>query len=734
MTFEIMKNKIVFFVFLLLFIACKSENKFLYKETSVSIDERVADLLQRMTLEEKILQLNQYTLGRNTNVNNTGDLVKDIPPGIGSLIYFSDNPILRNKLQEEAINNTRLGIPIIFGYDAIHGFKTIFPIPLAQASSWNTSLVNDACEITAQEAKSSGVDWTFAPMVDVSRDPRWGRVAECFGEDPYTNAVFGEASIHGYQGTNNSKYRIAACLKHYVGYGASTAGMDYVYTEVSNQTLWDTYLVPFKRGIEAGALTVMSSFNDLSGVPTTANSYILRDILKDRWKHKGFVVSDWAAIANLKQQGIASDNLEAAEKAIIAGLDMDMVGRCYDGHLLELINSGRIPIDVVDEAVKRILYVKFKLGLFENPYVEPLNDKERFLLPNSIKVAEKLAEESIVLLKNENNTLPIGNIRNVALIGPMAKDKQQLLGSWSAHGVEVDVVSIYDGLLKEYGDKVNFIYSEGCSFDGEDYGDFDEALSIAQKADIIILCLGEKKKWSGENASRSTIALPEIQEKLLKHIKKSNKPIVTILSNGRPIELSRIVNLSDAVVEIWQPGIMGGKALAGILSGRVNPSGKLPITFPYSTGQIPTYYNIRPSARPTLGKYQDITSEPMFKFGYGLSYSEFEYGDIKVDKANIDIEDKIVVEIPVKNISSVPGYEVVHWYISDPVSSISRPIKELKFFEKKYLNPGEEKIFKFYIDPKRDFGYVDSNGKAFLESGTYYVIVKDKKVAITIND
>ncbi|NDV84597.1 beta-glucosidase BglX [Bacteroides sp. 51] len=706
----------------------------LYKDSKQPIEKRVNDLISRMTLEEKVLQLNQLTLGRNDNANNMADPVNDIPAGIGSLIYFSSNPDLRNQVQKKAMEHSRLGIPILFGYDVIHGYRTMYPISLAQACSWNPKLVEEACSVAAQEARMSGVDWTFSPMIDVARDARWGRVSEGYGEDPYTNSVFCVASVKGYQGDDLSNpKKIAACLKHYIGYGASEAGRDYVYTEISRQTLWDTYMPPYQAGVEAGVATLMSSFNDINGTPGTANQYILREILKERWQHDGFVVSDWGAIQQLRSQGVAADKKEAAFKAFTAGVEMDMMNDCYNKHLAELVEEGKVPQALVDDAVKRILRLKFRLGLFETPYTPASTEKERFLLPQSLQIAEQLAEESIVMLKNEGSTLPLTNISKIAVVGPMAKSNWHLLGSWRAQGKSDDAVTLFAGLENEFKNKVQLSYAQGCNFDGEDRSGFESVLTLAKGADAVIVCLGEKAQWSGENASRSTLSLPQIQEDLVAELKKAGKPIILLLSSGRPLELVRLEKQSDAMLQIWQPGIAGGNPIAGILSGRINPSGKLSITFPYSTGQIPIYYNHRQSARPHQGKYQDIPSTPLYEFGHGLSYTTFEYSDITLSADKINRGDKLIAEVTVKNTGDMDGAETVHWFVRDPVSTISRPIKELKFFDKLMIRKGETKVFRFEIDPIRDLGFVDGEGKRFLESGEYWVMVKDKKVSLTIN-
>lgn len=706
----------------------------LYKDKSVPAEIRVDNLLGLMTLDEKIMQLNQYTLGRNNNVNNIGEEVVNIPAEIGSLIYFDTDPALRNAMQHRAMEESRLGIPVIFGYDAIHGFRTVYPISLAQACSWNPALVKKACAVSARESRMSGVDWTFSPMIDVARDPRWGRVAEGYGEDPYLNAVYCAASVKGYQGKSLSdSTTVAACLKHYVGYGASEAGRDYVYTEISPQTLWDTYLPPYEAGVKAGAATLMSSFNDISGVPGSANRHTMTDILKNKWKHDGFIVSDWGAIEQLKNQGLAATKKEAAMRALNAGLEMDMMSHAYDRHLAELVAEGKVSEATIDDAVRRVLRVKMRLGLFDNPYTPDVPD--RFLRPADLKIASELAAESMVLLKNDStHILPLRNVRRIAVIGSLADNGKDLLGNWLGHGQAEDVVTLRQGIVSEFGKDSEIRYAEGCALDGHDRSGFKTALDTARWADVVVLCLGESLRWSGENASRSSIALPAIQEQLAEEISRLGKPVVLVLANGRPLELNRLEPLANAILEIWQPGIRGGEAMAGILSGRINPSGKLAITFPWSTGQIPVYYNRRKSGRGHQGFYQDITSEPMYPFGHGLSYTTFEYGEPTASKTEFRRNEKIKVSVPVTNTGDMEGAETVLWFISDPYCSITRPVRELKHFEKRSLKPGETAVMVFNIDPWRDLSYVDSDGKRFLETGEYNVIVNGMKIRLNLTE
>lgn len=701
-----------------------------YKNKTAPVEKRIADLVSKMTLEEKILQLNQYTFGLNNNPNNIGPEIKNLPAGIGSLIYFSADPKVRNEIQKKAMEETRLGIPILFGFDVIHGFRTVYPISLAQACSWNPDLVQQNCAEAARESVLSGIDWTFSPMIDVARDPRWGRVSEGYGEDSYVNSVFGVASIKGYQGKKLSDpFSVASCLKHFVGYGMSEGGRDYRYSDVSLQSLWETYLPPYKAGIEAGAATVMSGFNDISGVPATANKYTLTDILKKKWNFNGFVVSDWNAIEQLVNQGIAKDKKQAGEKAFLAGVEMDMKDNIYLEHFKALIAEQRISISAINDAVSRVLRVKFNLGLFDNPYTEIVDEIFRYLQPKSKQLATELAEESMVLLKNKSNLLPLASsVKKIALIGPMAKDKENIIGAWSFNGKSKDAESIIEGLQNEFKEAI-INYAKGCDFDGIDDSGFQAAINEANESDVILLCLGEKKTWSGENASRSSIALPSIQERLVAELKKTGKPIILILSNGRPLELIRIEPLADAIIEIWQPGVAGATPLAGILSGRINPSAKLAITFPLTTGQIPTYYNMRQSARPfdKQGDYQDISTEPLYTFGHGLNYTNFEYSGLQLSSTKITKKQKLVVEVIVENTGKMDGKETVMWYVSDPVASISRPLKELKYFEKKQINRGQKVIYKFVIEPYKDLSYADSTGKIVLEEGDFYIHVGNEK-------
>lgn len=708
-----------------------------YMNPRVPVEERVDDLLRRMTLKEKIGQMHQIVWSWDDKLDNMTNRLNSLNGNLGSLVCLVSDPILRNTIQKLVTERNRFKIPVIFGFDVIHGFRTIYPIPLAQSCSWNLELVRRACAMSAEEAANAGLDWTYAPMIDVSRDPRWGRVAECFGEDPYVNSVFAVASVQGFQGENlAARNTIAACLKHYVGYSESEGGRDYSYADVSTRTLQEVYLPPYKAGVQAGVCTLMSAFNDLSGIPATANHYLLTEVLRGQWGFDGFVLSDWEAVKQLVTQGYAEDDADAAEKAIEAGVDMDLRDGFYFNHLENLVNEGRVSVETVDEAVHRILRVKFRLGLFERPYVEEVPEKERILKKDYLAIAKELAAESVVLLKNENKVLPINKkVKSLAVIGPLASNKQDLLGSWRGRGKAEDVISILEGIKERAGETCQVHHAIGCAIDDVNKDGFSEAVRAAQVSDVVLLCLGENARMSGENASRSSIELPGVQEELLAVISKTNKPIVLLLSNGRPIDLNRIEPKVAAILEVWQPGIQGGPAVAEILFGDRNPSGKLSITFPRTTGQIPIYYNHRSSSRPKKGRYQDIPTEPMYWFGHGLSYVRFEYGQIKLSRDTISRNEELIAQVTVTNTGERKGKETVLWYIRDHVGRITRPVKELKYFEKREILPGQNYTFRFTINPKRDLSYPDDNGHPILEEGRFSVWTGNQKAAsFTLSD
>ncbi len=729
-----MKKTYLNFLLLLCFVSPVKAQKPLYKDAKQPVEARVNDLLGRMTLEEKILQVTQFTLGRDLNPNNVARKMMDTPPEIGSLLFQVSNPEASNGFQKKAIEQSRLGIPILFGADVIHGMRTLYPVPLAQACSWNTDMAYKASSMAAREARMAGIAWTFSPMIDVAYDPRWGRVVEGYGEDPYTNSVFCVSAVKGYQGDNLADpTKVASCLKHFVGYSRSEGGRDYQYTDVPDQALWETYYPPYEAGVKAGAQTVMASFNDINGIPATANHHTMTEILKDKWGFDGLIVSDWEGVIQLVSQGVAADSKDAARLAINAGLDMNMIDGVFRAHLAELIKENKVDISRLDDAVKRILRVKFRLGLFERPYVKKVPENKRLMLPEDKLLAEKFAEETMVLLKNKNNILPMANPKRIAAIGPLVNDSANIMGTWLSQATSKDAETYLEGLKKEFANS-EIQYVKGCNLDGNAETDFSEAVNAARQSDVVFLFLGEKTRWSGENGSMSSIELMPNQQRLLKDVKEAGKPIILIITAGRPIGLKDVEPLVDGIVMAWQPGTCGGSALAGILSGRVNPSAKLAITFPLTTGQIPIHYNRRQSARPTQGKYWDIPSEPLYPFGYGLSYTTYAYDSVQLSKTRITHGEKLKATIHVSNTGNRDGMETVHWYISDPVATISRPMKELKFFEKKAIAHGQTQTYEFEIDPMRDLSFPNAKGERLLESGDYYLLVGQQKVKFELVD
>lgn len=699
-----------------------AKSKEIYKDPKAPVEKRVKDLLSRMTLEEKIWQITQGVYGGYDNPNNILGVNRNTVPYIGSVICHATSAQMTNLLQKKAVDSTRLGIPILVGMDIIHGNRTVYPIPLAQGASFNPNLAYQASRVAARESYDVGIHWTFSPMIDITHDPRWGRVMEAYGEDPYVNARFCEAAVKGYQGENLSdEGSIAACLKHYVGYGESEGGRDYFPTDISNQMLWDTYFPPYEAGVKAGAATVMSSFNTLNGIPATCNPYTLQEVLRGKWGFEGFVVSDWEAVMQIVLQGCAADKKEAGEKAINSGLDMDMADFVYVDFLKELIEEGKVSEKTVDEAVSRVLTLKFRLGLFENPY-RPETSEADFLKPEYRAVAEQMAAESAVLLKNEA-VLPLKKDAKVAVIGPIAEDQKCVMGNWRGLGEFADVITLLDGMKAEFP---NLTYSKGCEIEGNDKSGFADAVAVAQASDVVVLCLGEGFLYTGENCSRGSISLPGVQEELFAELVKTGKPVVVLIESGRPLDLTRIAPGATALMDIWCPGVNGGPAVASLLSGRRNPSGKLPVTFPYTLKQIPVYYNHRDrSRRGNMGIYNDGTPlEPLFDFGYGLSYSKFEYSDIQADGLHASVK--------VTNTSAIDGEETVLWFIKDMACSIARPVKELKYFEKRLIKAGQTEVFEFEMDKLRDLGFVDSRGDRFFEPGQFIIFTGDKQKTIEV--
>lgn len=680
----------------------------LYKDASLPISERVEDLLSHMTLKEKAMQLTQGRIGDNDNLNNLEDGKQKFIPTTGSFIFFGTNVIYRNEFQKRAVEDTRLGIPLLFAYDVIHGYRTVYPISLGQACSFNTNLVEKACRFAAKEASDTGINWTFSPMIDVARDPRWGRVSEGYGEDPLVNSAFCIASVKGYQGNDLTQSdTIAACLKHFVGYSESVAGIDYAYSDISERAMWETYLPPYLAGINAGAATIMSGFNDINGVPAVCNDFYLNQILRKKWGFDGVVVSDWNAIRQLKNQGFSKNPLIQGSASLKAGNDIDMMSGIYM-RIPKMVEQGYIDEVTVDKAVRRVLELKFKLGLFENPYTTVQEPESCYLKEDYINISEQLAIESMVLLKN-NQVLPITSSTKIFVVGNLLNDNEALLGSWAMRGRSEDVFDIISGL--------------------ELYKPTDVTLvDTAENADIILMCIGETQKMSGENGSRSTIKLHN--QDLVDEYIKFGKKIILVTSSGRPISFQDIEEKVDAILHIWQPGTTTGTALAKIIFGINNPSGKLAMTFPRSAGQIPIYYNKHQSSRignrDWSGLYQDIESTPMYEFGYGLSYTTFTYADLQVNQDNLE------AQVTITNTGERAGKETVLWFISDPEASITQPIKKLKYFEKIDLLPGESKTVFFPINRSNHLSY-DLNGESIFEPGIFNILVGTQVGSFEVN-
>lgn len=697
--------------------------------------ERVELLLSAMTLEEKIDQLNQPHCGQNDNLNNiatSADGLKFRPPG--SYVCFLSRPELRNGLQRDAIEHTRLGIPIIFGFDVIHGCKTIFPVPLAQGASFNPALTKETSAIAAKEARLTGIDWTFSPMIDIANDPRWGRIVEGYGEDPYLTAVFGVAAVQGYQGddpaiTLKRPDTVAACLKHFVAYGASEGGRDYHYTSVPRNELFDTYLPPYEAAVKAGAATVMSAFNDLSGAPTSANRFLETDLLRGRWGFDGFVVSDWVSVGQLVNQGNAANGKHAAELALNAGTDMDMIDKLYLQHLSALIAEGRVSQATLDEAVRRVLRIKFRCGLFETPYAPIVPENERYFTPEAIDAARRCAVESFVLLENKNSTLPLSpeRTKKILLIGPAADSKREMLGSWIAHADISRTVTLKAALERHYA----VTYIKGFDYKQKTEPDFAAISAAAQGVDVVIACLGETFDWSGENRSRGGLFLPGGQNELMQELKKTGKPIVSLLFTGRPLEIETVKACSDALMVAWFPGSEAGNALVDVLFGKESPSGKLTASWPRSVGQVPVHYRRRPPSRKSpIGDYVDMPTTPSYTFGDGMTYTTFSYSNLTVSATDVRRETRVSATIDVTNTGKVAAKEAVLWFINDPAATVTRPRKELKHFSKAEIQPGETQTFTFEFIAGEVFSYPDATGARIFEPGAIHLMAGNQKITL----
>ncbi len=742
-----MKYPIIAGLFVLLATNMNAQKK-PYLDKSKSIEQRIDLLMKEMTLEEKVGQMNQY--------NGFWDVTGPSPKGgtaetkyehlrkgwVGSMLTVRGVKQVR-AVQKIAVEETRLGIPLIIGFDVIHGYKTLSPIPLAEAASWDMDAIKKSAAVAADEASAAGINWTFGPMVDVSRDARWGRVMEGAGEDPYLGGKVAAARVKGFQGDDFSgNNKIAACAKHFAAYGFAEAGRDYNTVDISNSTLYNVVLPPFKAATEAGVCTMMNSFNILNGVPATGNAFLQRDILKGKWKFEGFVVSDWASIKEMISHGFAKDGADAAAKAVRAGSDMDMESHLYVEELVNLVRQGKVKETLVDDAVRRILRVKFRLGLFDDPYkyCDEAHEKTIGSQANHDAVLD-MAKKSIVLLKNENNLLPLKkNGQKIALIGSLANDKTSPLGSWRIASDDASAVSVLEGMQAYKGNQLSYekgtdltigktTFLDELVFNTTDKSGFEAAKTIAKSADVVVIVLGEHGFQSGEGRSRTNLDLPGNQQELLEEISKVNPNIVLVLNNGRPLALPWAAQHIPAIVEAWHLGTQTGNAVAQVLYGDYNPSGKLPMSFPRNVGQCPIYYNNYNTGRPVdsdknvfWSHYTDVEKTPLYPFGYGLSYTAFEYSNLKVSKASFNKNETVQVTVDLKNTGNYDGKEVAQLYIHDVTGSLARPVKELKGFELVTLKKGETKTITFTLTEK-ELGFYDNEGNWLFEEGTFKVLV-----------
>jgi beta-glucosidase len=709
-----------------------------------SIEKRVDDLMKRMTLDEKIGQLNQYTGEWEATgpVTNSGNKVADVKAGkIGSMLNVRG--VQHTRALQEAAMQSRLKIPLLFGQDVIHGYRVTFPIPLAEAASWDTVAIEQAARIAAIEAAASGIHWTFAPMVDIARDPRWGRVMEGAGEDPYLGSVIARVRVRGFQGKRLGDVdAVMACAKHFAAYGAAIGGRDYNSVDMSLRTLHEVYLPPFKAAVDAGVATFMNSFNDLNGIPATGNSYLQRDILKGKWNFNGFVVSDWGSIGEMIQHGYVKDDYEAAEVAIKAGSDMDMESRSYINHLSRLVKEGKVREEMINDAVRRILTKKYELDLFDDPFRFSNAERERKTLnkPEHIEAARDIARKSIVLLKNEGQLLPLSRgVASIALIGPLVKSEKDMQGFWSIDwGKDDHLVSLYEGMQQAAG-QIKLLYAKGCEIQDSSNDGFAEAVSVARQADIVVMAVGEKADMSGEAKSRANIHLPGVQEELIKAMHATGKPVVVLIMAGRPLVFNWTADHVPAIVYTWWLGSQAGNAMADVLFGRYNPSGKLPMTFPRSEGQIPIYYNYLNTGRPAPSDtetnyrsgYIDLVKSPKYAFGHGLSYTTFSYSDLKLSKQSFSKNDSVTISFTLANTGKIAGAEVVQMYIRDVVAQPVRPVKELKGFQKVMLEPGERKTITFTLNADK-LSFYNNNLEWITQPGAFEVMIGGASDAIQL--
>jgi beta-glucosidase len=705
----IMKNYLLSIIIISILSAGFQSCKSFTADPEVILNKRVDSVLKLMTLEEKIGQMVLYTSDWDvTGPTLRSSYLEDIRKGHCGNIFNAHTTEYVYKLQKIAVEESRLGIPLLFGYDVIHGHKTIFPISLGESASWDLEAIEKSARISAIEAAASGLNWTFAPMADISVEPRWGRVSEGAGEDPFLGSRIAEARVRGFQGKNNDlsdTLTLLACVKHFAAYGAPQAGRDYHTVDMSKRTFLDVYLPPYKAALDAGALSVMTSFNEYDGVPATGSKYLLTELLRTELGFDGFVVTDYTSINEMVHHGVAVDEAAAGLLAIKAGVDMDMQGEVYFKYLKKQVEDGLVQEKEIDAAVRRILKVKFLLGLFDDPYryCNPKREKRLIYASEHLETALDVAKKSMVLLKNNNQVLPLYKGEKIAVIGELATSTRDMLGSWKAAGDWHFMKSTLDE-LKTYNGENKVFYAEGVKKMGNDRSGFAAALNVARRADKIVLVIGEDWDWSGEAASRTDISVPGVQTELLAQLKALGKPIVVVLMNGRPLVLQRENELADAILEAWYPGTMGGKAITQVLFGEYNPSGKLPMTFPLNLGQVPIFYYEKNTGRPIYltsdkykSKYIDSPNDPLFPFGFGLSYTTFEYSDITLSSQELNEGGKITASVNVTNTGSYAGEEVVQCYIRDLVGSVTRPVKQLKGFEKVMIQPGESKTISFEI-------------------------------------
>jgi beta-glucosidase len=692
-----------------------------------NVEQRINLLLQKMTLAEKLGQLQQ--LDGEANGNFRPEHVELVRKGLLGSTLNVRGAARTNQLQRIAVNESRLKIPMIFGFDVIHGYRTVFPIPLGEAASWDPVGVERAAAIAASEARAAGVHWTFAPMVDIARDPRWGRIAEGSGEDPHLGAAMAHARVRGFQGSDYSASdKVVATAKHWVAYGAAEAGRDYNTTDISERTLREIYFPPFKAAVDAGVGTFMSAFNDLNGVPTSANPFTLTQVLRGEWKFDGFVVSDYTSVEELINHGLVSNGKDAAREAINAGVDMEMVSRLYNKHGADLLKERQVSLNTIDEAVRRILRIKFRLGLFEKPYADEAREGTVIYSSANVAAARELAARSMVLLKNDKQLLPLSkNLKTIAVIGALADSQKDMIGSWTGDGRSEDAVTLLQG-IKAKSPQTTINYVKGCDIDCPDAVGLEEAMGAASEADVAIIVVGESAEMSGEAASRTSIDVPGRQLDLVKAIQASGKPVVVVLMNGRPLSISWVAENVPAILETWFAGSQAGNAIADVLFGDVNPGGKLPVTFPRNVGQVPIYYNHMNTGRPPdeknkyTSKYLDVPWTPLFPFGYGLSYTQFKITDLKLSAQRIRPQGTVKVSVEVENVGKRTGDEVVQLYIRDKVASVTRPVKELKGFQRVTLRPGETRRIEFTLGAK-ELGFYNRSMSFVVEPGEFTVMV-----------